>query len=43
VIRPFRRYRRRFFRHGSGVEERMAFLTDPDGHAAAIMARADSR
>ncbi|MEU0789101.1 VOC family protein [Amycolatopsis sp. NPDC005961] len=27
------------FRHESGVEEWMAFFTDPDGHATAIMAR----
>ncbi|MFJ1763222.1 VOC family protein [Amycolatopsis sp. NPDC088138] len=31
------------FRHESGVEEWMAFFTDPDGHTTAIMARADSR
>lgn len=27
------------FRHESGVEEWMAFFTDPDGHTTAIMAR----
>jgi predicted enzyme related to lactoylglutathione lyase len=31
------------FRHESGVEEWMAFFTDPDGHATAIMARTNSR
>jgi catechol 2,3-dioxygenase-like lactoylglutathione lyase family enzyme len=28
------------FRHPSGVEEWMAFFTDPDGHLLAIMAQA---
>lgn len=29
------------FRHESGIEEWMAFFTDPDGHTLAIMAQSD--
>lgn len=29
------------FRHGSGIEEWMAFFTDPDGRTLAIMAQCD--
>ena len=33
----------RIFRHESGVEEWMAFFTDPDGHPTAIMAQVPPR
>jgi catechol 2,3-dioxygenase-like lactoylglutathione lyase family enzyme len=31
------------FRHDSGVEEWMAFFTDPDGHTTALMSKVNSR
>jgi catechol 2,3-dioxygenase-like lactoylglutathione lyase family enzyme len=31
------------FRHDSGIEEWMAFFTDPDGHTTALMSRVNPR